>query len=481
MEKQIWIAITFIAFLLSFTVVGIYSATQKQNTTTDYLLASRNVNPWLTALSAMATGQSGYLFIGVIGFTYKVGFSSVWIPVAWAIGDYIAWWLIFKKLRLVSQQTESDTVPSFLGQENLGQKNQGRLITIISALIIIAFLGTYASAQLVAASKGLNAIFGWNYQLGIIIGAVIVVAYCFSGGIRASIWTDSVQAILMIGSLWILFVISLIACGGFGELWVKLNTIDSTLTNWIPTNLPWGFFPYFLGWVVAGFGAVGQPHILVRAMAIDSPDNIALARNIKFVCGQMNSATAFGIGLTARVLLPDLMTSSDPELALPNLSIELLPSVLVGLMLAGLFSAAISTADSQILSCSAALSQDLVPSAAQSYRNAKIATLVVTAIVLAIALAGDNSVFALVVFSWSVLACGLGPLLVLRVWQKPVSVPVAITMMVVGILVAITWNWALKLSSAIYEVFPGMAAGFLVYLIAQLLGNQIEATSKHNN
>ena len=417
----------------------------------------------------MATGQSGYLFIGVIGFTYKVGFASVWIPVAWAIGDYIAWWLIFKKLRLVSQQTDSDTVSSFLGQENLGQKNQGRLITIISALIIIVFLGTYASAQLVAASKGLNAIFGWNYQLGIIIGAVIVVAYCFSGGIRASIWTDSVQAVLMIASLWVLFIVSLIACGGFGELWSKLNAIDPNLTNWIPANLPWGFFPYFLGWVVAGLGAVGQPHILVRGMAIDSADNVALARNIKFVCGQMNSATAFGIGLTARVLLPNLMTSSDPELALPNLSIELLPEVFVGLMLAGLFSAAISTADSQILSCSAALSQDLVPSTAHSYRKAKIATLVVTAIVLAIALAGDNSVFALVIFSWSVLACGLGPLLVLRVWQKPVSVPVAITMMIIGIIVSIIWNLGLDLSGAIYEVFPGMVAGFIVYGISNFL------------
>ncbi|NET44560.1 sodium/proline symporter [Okeania sp. SIO2B3] len=469
MEKQIWIAITFIAFLLSFTVVGIYSATQKQNTTTDYLLASRNVNPWLTALSAMATHQSGYLFIATIGFTYKVGFASIWIAIAPRIGDYIAWWLVFKRLRLVSQQTNSETVSSFLGQENLGQKNQGRLITIISALIIIVFLGTYASAQLLAASKGLNAIFGWNYQIGIIIGAVIVVAYCFSGGIRASIWTDSVQAVLMIVSLWVLFIVSLIACGGFGELWVKLNAIDPTLTNWIPANLPWGFFPYFLGWLAAGFAVVGQPHILVRGMAIDSPDNIALARNIKVVCSLMNSLAAFGIGLTARVLLPDLMTSGDPELALPNLSIELLPAVLVGLMLAGLFSAAISTADSQILSCSAALSQDLVPSATHSYRKAKIATLVVTALVLAIALTTNKSVFAVIIFSWSVLACGLGPLLVLRVWQKPVSVPVAITMMIIGIVVSIIWKLGLNLSSAIYQVFPGMVAGFIVYGIANFL------------
>ena len=182
----------------------------------------------------------------------------------------------------------------------------------------------------------------------------------------------------------------------------------------------------------------------------------------------MNSATAFGIGLTARVLLPELMTSGDPELALPNLSIELLPAVLVGLMLAGLFSAAISTADSQILSCSAALSQDLVPSGSNSYRKAKIATLAVTAFVLAIALITNNSVFALVIFSWSVLACALGPLLVLRVWQKPVRVPVAITMMITGIVVAIIWNKGFNLSSAIYEVLPGMAAGFIVYGIANL-------------
>ncbi len=474
MEQKIGIAITFVAFLLLFIGIGIYSATQKQSTTSDYLLASRNVNPWLTALSAMATGQSGYLFIGVIGFTYTVGFSSVWIPIAWAIGDYIAWWFMFKKLRLVSQQTDSDTVSTFLGQDHQKNPNTGRWITIISALITIAFLGTYASAQLVAASKGLNVLFGWNDDIGIIIGAVIVVIYCFSGGIRASIWTDSIQAILMMASLCILCLMGVIACGGFGELWVKLNEIDPRLTYWIPEDKTWGFFPYFLGWIVAGFGVVGQPHILVRAMAIDSAENIAFARNAKFICGQINSAAAFGIGLTARVLLPNLMTSSDPELALPYLSIQLLPTVLVGLMLAGLFSAAISTADSQILSCSAALSQDLLPATAHSYRVAKIGTVMVTAIVLVIALTGDNNVFSLVTFSWSALASGLGPLLVLRVWQKSVSLPVAITMMMVGIAVALFWNLGLNLSSAIYEVLPGMAAGFIVYGVTHFFDNSTD-------
>ncbi|MGB3558168.1 MAG: sodium/proline symporter [Geitlerinemataceae cyanobacterium] len=468
MDRQVGIAITFVAFLLLFIVVGIYSATQKENTTTDYLLASRNVNPWLTALSAMATGQSGFLFIGQVGFAYKLGISSLWLTIGWLIGDYLAWYFIFKRLRQLSEETASDTVSSFLSQNMKGSRS----IAIISALITISFLGSYAAAQLVAGSKALNAVFGWNYDLSIIIGAIIVVIYCFSGGIRASIWTDAIQAIVMLGSLLLLLVVAVASCGGMGNLWSSLATIDPTLVNWNSSQQPWGFFPFFVGWIVAGFGVVGQPQILVRAMAIDTADNIAFARNLKTSFGLTNSIAAMGIGLAARVLMPELMSSGDPELALPYLSLELLPAVLVGLMLAGLFSATISTADSQILSCSAALTQDLFPAAAQSYKLAKLGTLTVTAVILAIALAGNNNVFALVTFSWSALASGLGPLLLLRVWQKPVTLPTAIAMMGVGIAAALIWNLGLNLSGAVYEVLPGMAAGMGVYGLTRVLGHR---------
>ncbi len=464
MNKQLGIAVTFIIFLLLFTVVGIYSATRKQNTTTDYLLASRNVNPWLTALSAMATGQSGLLFIGQVGFAYKIGISSLWLTLGWAIGDYLAWWFVFKKLRELSEETASDTVSSFLSQNMKGS----RLIAIISALITIIFLGSYAAAQLVAGSKALNAVFGWNYNLGIIVGAFIVVIYCFSGGIRASIWTDAVQATIMIGSLLLLLVVAVVNCGGVSNLWQSLAAINPALIDLNARSLPWGFIPFFVGWIVAGFGVVGQPHIMVRAMAIDSAEHIAFARNLKTSLGLINSISATGIGLAARVILPDLMTSGDPELALPYLSLELFPVVLVGLMLAGLFSATMSTADSQILSCSAALSQDIFPNTAGSYKLAKIGTLSVTAVILAIALAGDNNVFALVTFSWSALASGLGPLLVLRVWGRSLNLSTAIAMMITGIATALIWNLGFELSGAMYEVFPGMAAGIAVYGIAQL-------------
>lgn len=465
MVDQVGIIITFVFFLVLFTVVGTYSATRKRATTTDYLLASRSVSPWLTALSAMATGQSGLLFIGQVGFAYKIGISSIWLILGWVIGDYLAWYFVFKALRQLSEETASDTVSAFLAQNIQGS----RIITLISAIITLTFLGTYAAAQLVAGSKALNVVFGWNYNLGIIIGAVIVVIYCFSGGIRASIWTDAIQGILMIASLLLLLIVAVINCGGIGLLWQSLNNIDPNLLNLSPRSLPLGFIPFFVGWIVAGFGVVGQPHIMIRAMAIDSAKHIGFARNLKMSLGLINSFSALGIGLTARVLLPDLMTSGDPELALPYLSLELLPVVLVGLILAGLFSATMSTADSQILSCSAALTQDIFPSVANSYNFAKIGTLTVTTIILIIALTGDDNVFALVTFSWSALASGLGPLLLIRVWQLPINRETAITMMGVGITTSLTWNLVLNLSDVIYEVLPGMFAGMAVYGVSQLL------------
>ena len=474
MTNQIWIAITFIGFMLLFTIVGIYSATQKQNNTTDYLLAGRSVNPWLTALSAMSTGQSGFLFIAQVGFAYKVGISSIWLAIGWALGDYIAWWLFFKKLREISEKTQSDTVSAFLGQNT----NGFRTIRIISALITIVFLGSYAAAQLVAGSKALTTIFNWDYGWGILIGTVIVVIYCFSGGIRASIWTDSVQAIIMIGSLLMLLVVSIAKCGGFNGLWTQLAQIDPNLVNLSPANLPLGFIPYFIGWMVAGFGVVGQPHIMVRPMAIDDAENIAKARNIKAIAGLTTSLGSLGVGLAARVLLPQLLNNSDPELALPLLSLELLPVALVGLMLAGVFSATMSTADSQILSCSAALTQDIFPQLAHSYKLVKAGTLTVTGIVFLIALFANQSVLFLVLFSWSALASALGPLFIVRVLELPINKIVAVAMMIVGILTALIWRTTPELSNLVYEVLPGMAAGFVVYLIAQLFSGNLAASRK---
>lgn len=463
MLNQTPISITFIIFIALFIGVGIYSGSQKQDTTADYLLAGRNVNPWLMALSAVATGNSGFMFIGLIGFTYEVGISAIWLTVGYIVGDLLAWLSVHRRLREVSEEINSETVSAFLGHGTQG----GRWITTISAVITLFFLGSYAAAQLQAGSKALSVLFGWDTWIGISFGAAVVAVYCVSGGIRASIWVGSVQSILMMGSMLVLSGVSITASGGFNGLWTSLNSISPTLTNVVPPDLKFGFWPFVIAWTVAGFGVVGQPHIMVRAMAIDSADQVTKARNIYVLFNAVFSIAAAAVGLTARVLLPDLGAIADAELALPELATVLLPAILVGLVLVGLFSATISTADAQILSCSSALTQDLLPSAGKSYAGAKIGTLLTVGLIFLMALVSTDNVFALVTFSWAALAASLGPVMVVRVLKLPLTAPVGILMMVVGILSALVWRVGLDLSHDIYEVLPGMLASGLVYGMAR--------------
>lgn len=464
MSKTLPVAISFVAFLLLFTGVGIYAASRKKNTTEDYLLASRDVNPWMTGLSAFATAHSGGMFISSIGWIYTVGISGMWLLVGWFLGDYIAWFFVHRRLREVSEETNSETIGSFLA----GGYQQSRPIAVVSALVTIAFLGAYAAAQLVAGSKALHVIFGWDYSIGIVLGAAIVVAYCFSGGIRASIWTDALQSSLMFIAMLGMLAVTVAACGGFGGLWQQLEAIDPVLINPIPQNLQFGFGLFALSWLAAGVGAVGQPHIMVRAMVINQAEKMGITRNIYAMSYIIFSAASITVGLTARVLMPGLLENSDPELALPQMAMALMPAIGVGVILAGLFSAVVSTADSQILACSAALTQDMFPKMAHSYKLAKLGTIIVTAIILTIALASNKNVFALGVFAWSALASGLGPLLMIRAWKWPINTPVGVAMMVTGIAIAAGWNKIFQLSSSIYEVLPGMVSGFAVYGLYRL-------------
>ena len=452
------VVVSFVLCLLSFLGVGIASATRRKNTSDDYLLASREVGPWVAAISAVATNNSGFMFVGLIGATYSEGLSSLALMAGWVWGDYVAWLAgIPKALRTRSEETGCVTIPSFLGHGIEG----GDKVVKIAGLIVLAFLGTYAAAQLTAGSKALHALFGWDLAAGAVLGALIVVVYCFSGGIRASIWTDVAQSVVMFIAMNLLLLVGVSIAGGPAALWTSLFAIDPQLVNIVPVNAPFGFAMFLLGWLAAGFGVVGQPHIMVRAMAIDSPENIALARRVYVVWNMLFSISAVGVGLTARLLLPET-AGFDPELAMPMLSVQLLHPALVGLVLAGLFAATMSTADSQVLSCSAALTQDLLPRPGASHHYHKLGTLVVTAIVLMLALMG-SSVFALVVLAWSSLAASLGPLLVIRCLGRSVTSATAIAMMLGGLLAVLAWKYGLGYGIGLNEALPGMCVGFAIY------------------
>lgn len=453
------VILSFLAFLIGFTLIGAYASRYKTSTTEDYLLASRSIGPWFTAMSAVSTNNSGFMFIGLIGTTYTMGLSAVWIMFGWIFGDYLMWFWIHRRLREGSEAEHVRTIPSFLGWGLPGANNAVR---VVAAIIVIAFLGTYSAAQLNAGSKALHVLFGWPYAVGAIVGAVIVVIYCFAGGIRASIWTDVAQSVNMIVAIWLLFVLALYEVGGFGELWAQLEAIDPQLIRLSPPDPKFGLGLFIFGWFGAGIGVVGQPHIMVRAMSIRSGREIAKARDIYLIWYLLFTFACYGVALACRILIPDV-GAFDAELALPTLAMEYLPGVLVGVILAGLFSATMSTADSQVLVCSAALTQDLFSSWSESYTKSKVSTLLVAAAVLGIALFASQNVFALVTLAWGALGASLGPLLVVRAMKWPINPPAAVGMMLAGLAGVVVWGSILSYGNDLFEIMPGIALSFAVY------------------
>ena len=208
------VVISFLCFLAVFVVIGISSVRARKNTTDDYLLAGRNVPPWLAALSTVATNMSGFMFIGQIAYTYRVGIESIWMMIGWIIGDLAAWSLVHPRVRRESEQMKVATLPALLGTTRHAEK---RIIIVLGGLMTLVLLGVYAAAQLKAGSTALQTLFGWQPQIGAVVGAVIVVLYCFSGGIRASIWTDMAQSIVMMLAMATLLIAASFEVGGWFE------------------------------------------------------------------------------------------------------------------------------------------------------------------------------------------------------------------------------------------------------------------------
>lgn len=457
------IVAAFLLSLLGFVAIGVYAVKHKADTTEDYLLASRSIGPWFTAMSAMATVNSGFMFVGFIGAVYTAGISAAWVMIGWVFGDYLTWFFIPERLRRRSEQQGARTIATFLGGPN------GWLPQTVAAVVTLVLLIAYASAQLSAGSKALQVLFGWHYAVGAIVGALIVLLYCFSGGIRASIWTDAAQSVVMVGAIFLLAVTGVAETGGFSALWQKLEAIDPQLINIVPPDARFGFGLFVLGWFGAGIGVIGQPHIMIRIMASRNPEDARFTRHIYTAWNFLLTIGCVIAALCCRVLLP-MDQGFDPELALPTLSMELLPAALVGVIIAGLFAATMSTADSQVLVCSAAITQDLVPRWRNSYAIGKLGTALVTLAILLLALTSVESVFGMVTMAWSALAGALGPLMIVRVMGWKASPQLATVMMLAGLVGVFIWRFTLGFGDDIFEVLPGMIVGLSVYAAGRALG-----------
>ena len=463
--------LSFFIFLAVFLLIGLLSIRKKQNTTDDYLLAGRNVSPILVGLSAAASTASGFAFTGIIGFGYATGLSGIWFIFGIIFGSLIAFALISRRLRTFTHRTNSISYSEFL-TSHLGQ-SRPYFMAVFGVISLVALL-FYASAQLIAGSKAMGALLDWDYTHGVLIGGIIVLLYCLAGGIRASIWTDAAQIIVMFIAMLILAIVSLYAVGGFGGLMDGLYNIDPKLSHIIPTSLPFGPLLFILGWLSLGFSFIGFPHTMSRFMALKNPKDTKKA--ILWFEGAYASfyVVAYIVALCTRILIPET-DSFDNELALPHLAQDLLPPVLVGVIFAGIFAATISTADYVILSSAASLSRDL--GIFNRYKNSyfflKICTFTVTAAACMLSIFAAQSVFDMVLLSITVMACGFTPLLILRCFQVDVHPLVLLATIISGLSMGLVWRFS-GLGVYVYEALPGITAAFVVFLIGFIIQKAVK-------
>ena len=466
------ILLSFVGFMLLFAAIGGLSYLKAEKSAEDYLIAGRSVAPWLAGLSAVATNNSGYMFIGMIGLTYATGLSSIWLMIGWIAGDMLASFSIMPALRRAADKRDLHSFGGLLADWHGGDYSRLRRL---SGLLVIVFLGTYAAAQFNAGGKALQALLGWQAQSGALLGAMLVLFYSFMGGIRASIWTDAAQSMVMIASMALIMMAGLAQFGSPAELINELTAIDTGYMHWFPTSDATGILLFVAGWLFAGFGVAGQPHIVVRYMALDRVEHLGRFRLWYYSWFILFYAATIVAGLLTRLLLPDV-GGFDAELALPTLAGQLLPGAMVGLMLAGLFAATMSTADSLIISCVASVSRDLFPHHKGGYWQTKLIAVAVVCLALTISLYADESVFRLVLIAWGLLASAFAPLLFVYARGGQPSESLALAMMLAGIATFLAWRWT-GLSSEVYEILPGMLAGLLVFYLWRGILNSHEGAA----
>jgi Na+/proline symporter len=458
---EIWVIISFLFFMLLFAGVGMASIRVKKDTTDDYLVAGRGMNPALAALSAVSTWNSGYMFIGFIGFMWMMGYSAIWISLVSTIGQLIAWIWLYRHIQNEGKKRNIRSLSSLVANV------KGAPEAKFAAFFSVIFLLIYAGAQLSSGGKALFAMLDWHESIGILIGFVLVVAYCYAGGIRASIWTDAAQSCVMIIGSTLLCWVALDEVGGFSGMHESLKSIDPALTSITPPGLEMGISLWIFAFFLGGLGVAGQPQVVSRIMTLETDEDRKKACIWFFLWQTPFLILMIIIGLTSRVIFPDAGTF-DPELALPMLAMDVLGPFFVGLILASIFAATMSTADSQVLACTAAITDDIFPEWSTDHKKAKITTVIMAVFATAISLgalwSGNNSVFSLVVLAVYGLGGMFVPLLIVRFSGYEPSSKHSIIMMASALIAVVIWR-IFGLNVHIFESVPGMGAAFIAHFV----------------
>ena len=488
MDRNTIILLTFCLYLLGMLAIGGYFYFKTKNLE-DYILGGRKLGKWVTSISAQASDMSGWLLMGLPGLAYLSGVSNAgWTAIGLAIGTYLNWKIVAKKLRVYTEKCDNAITLSSYFEKRFDDDK--KILSIISALFILVFFIFYVASSFVSGGKLLNNVFHVDYEKAVLIGAVIIIIYTFLGGFLAVCWTDLIQGILMFIAIVALPLMMImthqeaisfdldilnsakesIATTGYTSLWSIEGlagagaTVGAALMS-IISALAWGI------------GYFGQPHILTRFMAISDPEEISRSRIIAMGWVIISLVGAIFIGMLGRSLT-DGQLIGDPEHVFMEMVINYTPTFLCGILLSAILAAVMSTADSQLLVTASAISEDLYKGLLRKNASEKelvwvsrLTIVLVAVIAYFIAMNPENeSVLALVAYAWAGFGATFGPVVIMSLFYKKTTRLAAICGMITGGVTTMVWRKLPGIFPSVgvfklYEIIPGFVFAIVVILL----------------
>ena len=489
---QIIIALTMALYLVMTVGIGVAFSRRGSSSTSDFYLGGRKLGPLVTAMSAEASDMSSYLLMGLPGLAYIAGVAEVsFTIIGLAVGTYLNFLLVSKRLRIYSERLGSITVPDYFSRRYGDSRH---VLSLIAALVIIIFFVPYTASGFKAVGTLFSSLFGWDYHVSMLIGAAVIIGYTVLGGFMAVSTTDLIQSIFMTIALIVIVLFGVNLAGGMGAVMENARALPGYLNvtqgyNWSEgTAGSFGTLSivYTLAW---GLGYFGMPHILLRFMAIRNKDEIKVSRRIASIWALVSMGVAMLIGIIGYSVsvagyIPMLGSSAESETIIVKLADVMSQygaffAIVAGIILAGILAATMSTADSQLLAAASSVSQDIAAEFMGIKLSERKALLLARLTVIGIALVGlalawnpNSSVFRVVSFAWAGFGAAFGPVMLLSIFWKRSNRAGAIAGMITGGAMVFIWKYCLAPlggAFAIYELLPAFIAALAVNVVVSLV------------
>lgn len=496
--KTVQILTAMILYMAAVIVIGVVFAKRANKSSENYFLGGRSLGPWVTAMSAEASDMSGWLLMGLPGVAYWCGLAdAAWTAIGLAVGTYLNWLIVSKRLRRYSIRTDSITLPEFFSNR-FHEKN--KVILTLSALFILIFFTVYAASCFVTCGKLFSTLFGLPYLSMMLVGAAFVLLYTILGGFLAESASDFMQGVVMFIALTLIVSISTAKAGGFGAVienakkipgFVEFFGLATPVLNDAGEQIIEAGKPVFgaaapygalkvasmLAW---GLGYFGMPQVLLRFMAIRKEDELKRSRRIAMIWVVISLAVAVFIGIVGRELFPDVhRTANAAENIFITLATSFFPPMLAGFVMAGILAATISSSDSYLLIAASAFAKNIFQGVLKKNADDKqvmtvsrITLLLVSVIAMFIALDENSVIFKIVSFAWAGFGATFGPLMLFSIFWKRTNRPGAIAGMVGGAAMVFFWKLAVSRlggAFAIYELLPAFIFSSICIVVVSLV------------